>query len=330
MSRKTGRMMVLGVLGFFILLGSGFQVAQASSFPVKPITVLQGFQPGGGSDALAQLTQPFLEKLLGTSFVNQYIPGATGAIAWTRLAKSTRNDGYTLSITNTPMLMTNYIMNPDIKYSITELDPIANVVTDPGIIVVGKDSPYKTIQEFLAAAKAAPGRITVGNSGVGGDDFFTVLMLQKESGLKFQQIPFEGDGPSWQAALGMKIDASFNNLGITFPQIRAGNLRPLALFAERRDPSIPNVPTMKELGFDVVNGSSRGYSAPRGIPAEARARLIKAFQDMAKDPAFQKVAADRALAVDMMYGEDYGKFLQRQERVFRLIWDEVKSELGRK
>jgi putative tricarboxylic transport membrane protein len=298
----------------------------ATDYPTKPIAVLQGFKPGGGSDALAQLTQPFLEKILGKTFVNQYIPGATGAIAWTQLAKTTRPDGYTVSITNTPMLMTNYIMNPEITYNIDELTPIANVVTDPGIIVVSKDSPFKTVQDFFAAAKKSPGMITVGNSGIGGDDFFTTLIVEKATGLKFQMVPFQGDGPSWQAAMGKKIDASFNNLGITFPQIKAGNLRALALFAEKRDPNIPDVPTLRELGFDVVSGSSRGYSAPRGIPADARDALIKAFRKMGEDPAFHKAAADRALPVDMKLGDAYTDYLQKQEKTFRTIWSEVKGQ----
>lgn len=309
------------VLGGLVVTG-----AMAADYPDKPITVLQGFKPGGGSDALAQLTQPFLEKILGKTFVNQYIPGATGAIAWTQLAKTTRADGYTVSITNTPMLMTNYIMTPAITYNIDELTPIANVVTDPGIIVVAKDSPYKTVQEFFAAAKKSPGMLTVGNSGIGGDDFFTTLIVEKATGLKFQMVPFQGDGPSWQAAMGKKIDASFNNLGITFPQIKAGNLRALALFADKRDPNIPDVPTLKELGFDVVSGSSRGYSAPKGIPAEARDALIKAFGKMAEDPAFKKAAADRALPIDMKLGDAYANYLKTQEKTFRGIWDEVKGQ----
>ncbi|MCK7530174.1 MAG: tripartite tricarboxylate transporter substrate-binding protein [Marinilabiliales bacterium] len=159
------------------------------------------------------------------------------------------------------------------------MEPIANVVTDPGIVVVGKDSPYKTAEQFLAAVKANPGKITVGNSGVGGDDFFTTLIMEKASGLK---VP---DGSllrrrttSWQAAMGNKIDASFNNLGITYPQIAAGNLRALLLFADKRDPSIPNVPTAKELGFNVVSGSPGLAAAPpRAFPAEAKNRLIAAF-----------------------------------------------------
>ena len=320
------RRILATILVVMVSVGLLATTAMAASYPKKPINVMQGFKPGGGSDALAQLTQPFLEKAIGTTFINQYIPGATGAIAWTQLAKTTRNDGYTISITNTPMLMTNYIMNKEISYNINELTPIANVVTDPGIVVVSKDSPYKTAQDFFDAARKNPGKITVGNSGIGGDDFFTTLIVEKASGLKFQMIPFQGDGPSWQAAMGGKIDASFNNLGITFPQIKAGNLRPLVLFAEERNPNIPDVPTLKELGYDVVSGSSRGYSAPKGIPAEAQEALIKAFKAMGDNPDFHKTAEERALTLDLKYGPDYEAYLQKQEKMFGEIWNEVKDQ----
>ena len=310
--------------------GAAGGAAKTTKYPEKPITVTQGFKAGGGSDALAQLTQPFLQKIVGQSFVNQYIPGATGAIAWTQLAKQTKNDGYIISITNTPMLQTNYLMNADIKYTIEDLEPIANVVTDPGIIVVGKNSPFKTFKDFMDAVKANSGKVTVGNSGIGGDDFFTTLIFEKTTKTKVAMVPFDGDGPSWQAAMGSKIDVSFNNLGITYPQIKAGNLRALALMADKRDPLLPDVPTMKELGFDMVSGSSRGYSAPKGIPAEAKEKLIAAMKEMAKDPAFLKAAADRALPVDMKYGDDYKAFLKKEETTFRQIWSEVKDQYNKK
>lgn len=323
MNRKMKTAVLISALAVVFLAGSA---VLAADYPKKSISVLQGFKAGGGSDALAQLTQPFLEKSIGETFVNQYIPGATGAIAWTKLAKASRNDGYTISITNTPMLVTNYIMNKEITYNINEMDPIANVVTDPGIIVVSNDSPYKNVQEFLDAVRAKPGEITVGNSGVGGDDFFTTLIAEKKTGLKFQMIPFQGDGPSWQAAMGGKIDASFNNLGITYPQLKAGNLRALALFAAKRNPVLPDVPTMKELGYDIVSGSSRGYSAPKGIPAEARDALIKAFKEMGENKDFQKTAEERAFTLDMMYGDEYTDYLQQQEKMFSEIWNEVKAQ----
>jgi len=326
---RQARRILATVLTVLVSVGLLATTALAADYPKKPINVLQGFKAGGGSDALAQLTQPFLEKVIGTTFVNQYIPGATGAIAWTQLTKTTRNDGYTISITNTPMLMTNYIMNKEITYNINELTPIANIVTDPGIIVVGKDSPFKTVQDFFAAARQNPGTVTVGNSGIGGDDFFTTLIFAKTLGMQLQMVPFQGDGPSWQAAMGGKIDASFNNLGITFPQIKAGNLRALALFADERNPNIPDIPTMKELGYDVVSGSSRGYSAPKGIPAEAKDALIKAFKAMGENTEFHKTAEERAMTLDLKYGPDYEAYLQKQEKMFRGIWDEVKDQYKR-
>ena len=325
MRKSKWVMGVLVVLACVMVGGAAF-----AAYPAKQITVLQGFKPGGGSDTLAQLTQPYLEKVIGQSFINQYIPGATGAIAWTQLAKTSKKDGYTISITNTPMLQTNYIMNPEITYNISELEPLANVVTDPGIIVVGKDSPYKTVQDFLQAVKDNPGKITVGNSGVGGDDFFTTLIVEKATGLKFQMIPFEGDGPSWQAAMGGKIDASFNNLGITYPQIKAGNLVPLALFAEKRYELLPDVPTLKELGFNVVSGSSRGYSAPKGIPEEAKNALVEAFRKMAEMPEFVKACNDRASIIDMKFGDEYKAMLEEQETIFKGIWEEVRDQYQKK
>ncbi len=302
--------------------------AQAQKYSAgNEVTVLQGFQAGGGSDALAQLVQPYLSKELGVNFVNRYQPGATGAIAWTQLAKQTTADGRTVSITNTPMLMTNYIMNPNIRYSIEEITPLANVVTDPGVIVVSKDSKFKTLKDLMDAAKANPGRVTIGNSGVGGDDFFSVIMIEKVSGLKFQQVPFAGDGPSWAAALANKIDASANNLGITYPQIKAGNMRALAVFTEQRVPELPDVPTMRELGIDVVAGSSRGYSAPKGMPEAARKEFIAAMDRVMQNPDFKRDAAERAMVIDYKAGDAYMNYLKKQEVEFNQIWAEIKDSI---
>lgn len=302
--------------------------AQADYSAADEIKVLQGFKAGGGSDALAQLTQPFLRESLGVEFINEYLPGATGAIAWTRLAHQSPNDGSVISITNTPMLMTNYIMNDAINYSIEELTPIANVVTDPGIIVVPEDSPYETVEEFLAAAEERPGEITVGNSGVGGDDFFSTIMIEKATGLSFQKVPFQGDGPSATAALGGKIDASFNNLGNVYGHIESGSLRPLAIFAEERLDILPDVPTMVEMDIDVVAGSSRGYSAPAGIPDEARDELIAAFEALGENEEFQKTAQERAMNLDIQTGDDYGQMMQDMEGQFVEIWADVKDEVN--
>lgn len=309
-----------------VLMLSGTAHAEYSA--ADEIKVLQGFKAGGGSDTLAQLTQPFLRESLGVEFINEYIPGATGAIAWTRLTQQSPNDGSVVSITNTPMLMTNYIMNDAIHYSIDELTPIANVVTDPGIIVVPEDSPYQTVEDFLAAAEERPGEITVANSGVGGDDFFSTIMIEKATGLSFQKVPFQGDGPSATAALGSKVDASFNNLGNVYGHIKSGSLRPLAVFTRERLDILPDVPTMVEKDIDVVAGSSRGYSAPAGIPDEARDELIAAFEALKDNEEFQQTAQERAMNLDIQTGDDYGQMMQDMESQFEEIWADVKDEIN--
>ncbi len=299
--------------------------ALAKEYPTKQITVIQAFKPGGGSDILAQLSQPYLEKILGKGFINQYLPGATGAIAWTRLTKSTKPDGYTIAITNTPMLMTNYIINEKITYTIDDLTPLANLVTDPHIIVVGKNSPFKTLKDFIDAAKADPGKVTVSNAGTGGDDFFATLRFNKLTDTKVQMVPFQGDGPSWQAAFGDKVQVSFNNLGTVYPQVKAGNLRVLAILSPERYELLPDAPTAREQGVDLVSGASRGYCAPKNIPAEVKEKLINAFRQMAADPAFIKGCVDRATPVDIKIGDEYAKYLADDEKIFRQIWNEVKN-----
>ncbi|HEY9057906.1 MAG TPA: tripartite tricarboxylate transporter substrate binding protein [Aurantimonas sp.] len=294
------------------------------------INVMQGFKAGGGSDALAQLVQPFLAKELGVNFVNEYIPGATGAIAWTRLAKQAPNDGSVISITNTPMLTTNYIMNPSITYNVDEITPIANIVTDPGIAVVAKDSPFKTFEDLVNAAKEKPSTVTVGNSGVGGDDFFTSLIFEKEAGVKLQKVPFQGDGPSWTAAMGGKIDASFTNVGVSYPQIKEGNLRALAVFTEERLPELPDVPTATELGYNLVAGSSRGYSGPGEFPEAARQQLIDGLQRVVDNPEFQKAAAAQAMNIDFIPGDAYRDYLKKQESEYEVIWNDIKDEVQAK
>ena len=321
--RLTKRLLMFAA-AFLVTINATGAVHAEGYAPGDKINVLIGFKPGGGSDNLAQLVEPFLAKAMNVTFVNQYIPGAAGAIAWTKLGNSTENDGYTISITNSPMIVANYLLNSEIKYNVKQFEPIANVVTDPGILVVGKDSPYKTAEEFFAAAKANPDTLTVGNSGIGGDDFFSCIFLERLTGVTLKKVPFKGDGPSMTAAMGGKIDASSNNLGTVFQQIKSGNLRALAIYSNKRNPQLPDVPTMKELGYELDNGSSRGFSAPMGIPADKRAALIAGFEKVLSDPEFLAEAERRAQAINPIIGDDYKKMLFDMEVEYKPIVDSVK------
>lgn len=325
--KKLSMTMLLSA--FVLVLGACSEKtsgATDSNYPSKPVTVIQGFNPGGGSDQLAQLTQPYLNKILDTTFTNEYVPGAAGAIGWTKLAQKGKPDGYTISITNSPMLMTNYIMNSEISYTLEDFDPIANIVTDPGIIVVPKDSEFDTYEDFTNYLQDNPGGLNISHSGVGGDDFFTALKWMNETGLDIELIPYDGDGPAWQAAAGGDVEANFNNLGVVFSQVKAGNLKALAVFSEERIDLLPDVPTAKELGVNVISGSSRGYSAPKGLPEEIKEKLYDAFKQLEDDPAFVEGLEKVALPMDIKIGEDYAKFLQEDEELSEKLWEEVKDQ----
>lgn len=296
-------------------------------YPTDTITVLQGFNPGGGSDALAQITQPYLEEILGVNLVNDYMPGAAGGVAWSAFSRMDP-DGYMLSITNTPMISSNYIIHEELAYSIDDLDPIANVVTDPNMILVSADSPFETIEDVFEHAAQNPGDVTMGNSGIGGDEHIATVLLEQQTGLEFEHVPFEGSGPNWQAALGGHIDLTMNNLGITFELIEDGELRPLLIFTEERSHMVPDVPTFNELddSYDLTHGSSRGYSAPAGLDEAKKEILIDAFRQMAENEDFLQGAAERALEVNMLYGDEYRALLEQDEQNMRDIWDAIDEE----
>jgi putative tricarboxylic transport membrane protein len=315
------------VLGATLLASCAwFAEARAEYESGDEVTVLIGYQPGGGSDALAQLVHPYLSEILDISLVNEYRPGASGAIAWTQLAKRARADGHTISIVTTPTLVTNPMMNESIQYTLEEVELLANIVSDPGLIVVGSDSPFETAEELFEHARANPGELTVGNSGIGGDDHFSTLLFEEQSEIDVQPVPFEGDGPSWQAAMGGNVDVSFNNLGITFPQIEAGNLRPLALLAEERHPDLPDVPTMRELGFDVVSGSSRGYGAPAGLDEEQRQALIDGFAEVVENEDFLQDARDRAMVIDFKAGEEFKNYMLELRATYERLLERYRAE----
>lgn len=293
-------------------------------YPAKAVTVIHGFKAGGGSDQLSQLVQPYLEKILKQQFANVYKPGADGAIAWKEVGKTSKPDGYTLSTVLTPKTQLNSFINKEAGYTMEDFEPVANIVFDPGMLVVGPDSKFKTAQELVDYAKKNPGQLKMSNSGTGGDDWFNAVMIEKLAGAKFNNIPFEGDAPAWQAAAGNHVDANTNNLSTVTPLIKGGKLKPLAVYTEKRVAEFPDVPTLKELGIDLVVGSSRGYIAPKGTPKEVIDTLANAMEQVTKDPEFIKATKAANIEIQFLKGEENKKFLAAEKDRLKKIVDEMK------
>ncbi|MCX6069189.1 MAG: tripartite tricarboxylate transporter substrate binding protein, partial [Chloroflexi bacterium] len=292
--------------------------------PTKAVTVIHGFKPGGGSDQLAAVTQPVLEKMLKQRFVNVYKPGADGAIAWKEVGKDTKPDGYTLTTLLTPKTQLNSMVNRDAGYSMADFEPIVNIFFDPGILVVAPDSKYKSLSELIDAAKKAPGTIRVSHSGEGGDDWYNALMIEKLTGAKFNLIPFDGDAPAMQAAMGGHVDAATTNVGVVTGLVRGKKLRGLAVYTQQRLASISEVPTLKELGVNLVEGSYRGYLAPKGTPKEIIKILADALEKVSKDPQFLEACAAINMIPQFKRDQELKTFLDEEDALLRKVAKDMK------
>lgn len=292
---------------------------QAAEYPRKPINVLIGFAPGGGSDVMLSMVRPLLEKNLKTTLVPVYKPGAGSDIALTELAGS-KPDGYTTVISCTPQVPINPIVR-DTQYKMADLVLAANVVTDPGIFVVRAESPYKTVADFAKAAKEQPGKLSLGVSSAPGDDWFAIHMFQETAKVQVNIVTFSGDGPSWQAALAGHTEGSFNNLSIVYSQVKAGKLRALALMADKRTPFLPDVPTFKELGYNFASGSSRGFSFPKETPKAIITTFADAVKQVMDSPEFKSNAEKTAFPSDYQSPEEYAAYIKKLDGIYRPLWD---------
>jgi putative tricarboxylic transport membrane protein len=295
-----------------------------ANYPRKPINTLIGFAPGGGSDVMLSMVRPQLEKVLNTTFVPVYKPGAGSDIALTELAMS-KPDGYTVVISCTPMVPINAHVR-ETSYKTSDLAFVANVVNDPGILVVRAESPYKTLADFIKAAKDKPGTVSVGVASAPGDDWFAMHMFEAASQAKFNIVPFPGDGPSWQAALAGHVDASSNNLGIVYPQVKAGSLRALAIMTDKRTPFLPDVPTFKELGYDFTSGSARGFAMPKNTPKAVIDIFASAVKQVMDSDEFKANAQKTAFPADYQGPAEYAAFIKKLDSIYQPLWDKYGKE----
>ncbi len=287
----------------------------------RPIDIVVGFAPGGGTDVMVRALGLFLaEELPGANFVVVNRPGAGGETAYVAL-QSARPDGFTIGAINTP----GYLSVPierRVRYDRTKIRPLARLVDDPTAFVVKRESPYRTLRDLVEAARRSPGRISVGSSGVGTDDHLGLTLLQAASGTEFIHAPFAGAGLVKNAVLAGHIDVAGLNLGEIGMLGQADPpLRPLAAMAEARWEMMPDVPTFREQGYDVVMTSERGLAAPRGIPEEVAQRLEQAVARVMAKPEWLARARQLELPLAYLPGAAWEAQMPMQEARYRRIWE---------
>ncbi len=293
-------------LAGIVLLGAGaIGATQAQDFPAKPIEIYVGFAAGGTSDLIARAVAEFGPKYMGQRIVAVNKPGASGTIASEFVARS-KPDGYTLLMGggSETIAVGHFRQLP--------FDPIGDFETvicflrSPAVIDVKGDSRWKTAQDFIADVKANPGKYTYGTSGVGSWLHAVMLVLEKQ-GLVMKHVPFAGSAESTNALLGGHIDANITSMDEAQSLIEAGMVRQLAQTGDKRLPSAPNVPTMKELGYPVYMENMKGLMAPKGTPKAVIKTLHDGFHKMAQDPAFIASMNKLKLVTGEMNSEEFGK-----------------------
>lgn len=263
--------------------------AQAANFPEKgrPITLIVPYPAGGGTDVTARLLAPMLEKELGTPVQVVNKGGAGGQIGVTEIVRA-KPDGYTIGNLILPTVITTYL-DPARKavFSRKSLELLALQDNDPGIIAVKGDSPYKTLKDLIDAAKANPGKIRTTTSGILSDDHIGAMLTEKAAGVKFAIVHFAGSAPGRNAVLGGHVEVFYGNVSEMESQVRAGEIRLLAVMDKQRSKFYPDVKTAEEQGFKVYSGVHRGIGMPAGAPKEVKDVLAGALKKIITSEEFK-------------------------------------------
>lgn len=265
--------------------------AHAQSYPDKNIWYWQAFPAGGESDVSARHQQIVLKKKYPKiEMIIQYKPGAGGGLLWSQLNNTSMYaaDGYNVFGINLPHIVLQPLEGL-VQYKTEDINPAYWYHYTPDALIVSEKSPYKTVQDFIKAAKADPGSLTLAGSGTNSANHVAHERLNTEAGIKTSYVPFKGTGDLTAAVIGMHVSGAMGYSA--FAMAQKGKVRPLAFAMAQRHPAFPDVPTFRELGYNWVDGAYRGVGLPKSASPEVRKRVADLWAALNKDPEMAKLAA---------------------------------------
>lgn len=288
-------------------------LAQAQPCPDRNLMYWQAFPPGGESDLSARHQQVVLKKRCpAVDTVIQYKAGAGGALLWSQL-NTLPGDGVNIAGVNLPHMVLQP-MEGNVSYKLDDIVPVYWFHYTPDALVVPEASPIKSFADFLKAAKADPGKLNLGGSGLNSANHAAHERLNAAFGVKTTYVPFKGTGDMTMAVLGGHVDAGMSYTA--FAVNNKGKVRALAVAMDRRHPLMPDVPTFKELGVDWVDGAFRGIGVPKSTPMEARKRLSDLWAALNADPEMKELAAKSGFELVNVGVEGMDAFMKERARVY--------------
>ncbi|VFR36191.1 Tricarboxylate transport protein TctC [plant metagenome] len=298
--------------------------AAHAEFPDHSIRLIVPFAASGTTDLAARLVAEFAGRELGQTIVVENRAGAGGSLGMEQVARAAA-DGYTLGMATMSTHGTNPVVYAGrLRYDpIKDFAPVSNVATVPSVFAVHPSVPAKTMQEFIALAKAEPGKYTYASPGTGSLGNANVEHFAALAGIQLLHIPYKGGGPAMNDAIAGQVNAITDNLPSALAHIRAGRLRALAVLGEQRSPMLPDVPTYVELGYPQMGGGGWfGIVAPAGTPKDVVARLNSAIHAAMKQPEFitkmEEAGATLIPGTPERFGEQIGEAIQRYQRAAKI------------
>jgi tripartite-type tricarboxylate transporter receptor subunit TctC len=289
-----------------------------AAWPERPITIIVPLAAGGGTDITARNVAAFLSRDLGQPVVVQNRPGAGGALGYTALAEAAP-DGYTLGITNTPGAVIIPIERTS-RFSLASFTPLAGVIEDPAVIAVRPDSGIRSAAELVERARRAPRSVTASIQGVGGSAWVSMRILEQAAGAQFELVIYNSAPAAVLAMVQRDVVVGTANLGEGMMMTAGQPWQVLGVMAKDRNPLAPEVPTLREQGIDAIATTVRGFSGPRGLPAEVVARLSAAFDRMAADAEFQATCRRTFQPLNYMDAPAFAAHLRAEDEFFRAMW----------
>ena len=288
-----------------IVLAVPAVVAQ-EKYPSRPIDFICTWGTGGGADAMARQIGLLAQPSLGVALPVSNVPGASGNTGLAQLLNG-KLDGYTIATYIQDTLMT--IPMGLARHKVADLEWITRTQVADSFLFVKPDSPFKTIQDLFKYAQANPGKLRVASTGFGSVDDVSVLFLAKK-GYTMTTVPYPKPGERYAAALGGHAEVLYEQAGDVLQYLKAGQLKPLVIFAEKRHPAFPDVPTTKELGLEITLPQFRGIVARKGTPPERIQAMAEAFRKAMETPQWKKFAEEWYFAPDSYQGHDrFGKWV---------------------
>jgi tripartite-type tricarboxylate transporter receptor subunit TctC len=300
-----------------MVFGLAAQSPGQEKFPNRPITIVAPFPPGGVADLTARPVAAAMEKVLKNPVVVVNKTGAAGAVGMSYVATS-KPDGYTLlmalsSISIIPEADKLFDRKP--AYTMDQLIPIALISADPTIFVVNASRPWKNLKEFVDEAKKRPGEISYSSSGVYGTLHMAMEMLSHAAGISLKHVPYGGAGPALTAILGGHVDTLASGPAVVIPHIKAGKLRPLAGWGDKRVAALPDVPTFKELGYDIEFYIWAGLFAPRGTPAPVMKVVRESVKEAVSTAEFKSAMEKLQTPIAYLDAPEFQKFWDKDAKM---------------